>query len=294
MKSLYAFLAALLLFFQTPAHSWWDFGHMVISEIAYEQLEPQVKEKADDLISILAPLNPRTPDFITASCWADDIKDEGINAFWSWHGSAYPYDPDRILSKEKSKAIYDSFKDHDVIYAIKEATLTLKDPNASMFAKALMLRFLLHCVGDIHQPLHCTTLYSKDFVKGDTAGIKFKIKGFTNLDTLHSLWDSIFQLGSDRLERPLTSEGLAKVQEMAKDFQNQYPMKMFPELMELNPIQWRKESHELGAVYAYDGIKPFEVPSEEYQNRCRIIASKQVTLAGYRLGILLNDILKDR
>lgn len=292
MKIWISLIFASALFIQMPVQSWWDVGHMTVSQIAYDQLEPGVKEKADEIITYLAPLNPRTPEFITAACYADDMVDEGMGIFWSWHGSAYPYDMDGVLSRQESKELYDQLRDNDAIYAIKQAIKTLKNPEASQFAKSFMLRFLLHVVGDIHQPLHCTTLYSKDFKNGDTAGTKFKIKGFDNLASLHSLWDSIFDLGKERLERPLTSEGLAKIQNLAADFQSKYPKEMFPDLEEMNPLRWREESHELGEVYAYDGVTPFEEPSQEYQNRCRIIASKQITLAGYRLAILLNDILK--
>jgi hypothetical protein len=55
----------------------------------------------------------------------------------------------------------------------------------------MLLRFLIHLVGDIHQPLHTVVLYTKQFPQGDMGGNKFYVLfPNTTVTTLHMAWDS--------------------------------------------------------------------------------------------------------
>lgn len=53
----------------------------------------------------------------------------------------------------------------------------------------MLFRFLVHLVGDIHQPLHTVSLWDNQFPKGDQGGNLFAIS-FQNISNLHALWDS--------------------------------------------------------------------------------------------------------
>jgi hypothetical protein len=62
--------------------------------------------------------------------------------------------------------------------------------------KSMMMRYLVHVIGDVHQPLHASALYNDGlFVNGDEGGNLFKIQFKDHIDNLHKLWDS----GIDRL-----------------------------------------------------------------------------------------------
>lgn len=66
--------------------------------------------------------------------------------------------------------------------------------------KSMMIRYLTHIVGDIHQPLHTVALFDDDkFKNGDQGGNLFKIKFKGNITGLHQLWDS----GMDLLDNTL-------------------------------------------------------------------------------------------
>ena len=58
------------------------------------------------------------------------------------------------------------------------------------FEKSLLFRYLIHVLGDIHQPLHASSLINEQFPDGDLGGNSFKIKFRDNIENLHKLFDS--------------------------------------------------------------------------------------------------------
>jgi len=68
------------------------------------------------------------------------------------------------------------------------------------FEKSLLMRYLIHVLGDIHQPLHSSTLINEKFPNGDQGGNLFLIKYNENINNLHKLFDS----GADNLGQPIT------------------------------------------------------------------------------------------
>ena len=80
----------LLLFlglFSFNVYGWWDMGHMAVAKIAYQRLKPEIQEEVDRLIGYFAASFPESPDFMTASCWLDDIADQGLTVFAAWIAS---------------------------------------------------------------------------------------------------------------------------------------------------------------------------------------------------------------
>src|SRR5437879_13448435 len=74
--------------------------------------------------------------------------------------------------------------------------------------QATSLRFLLHFVGDIQQPLHCADGYSSAHPTGDAGGNSFSVTGWPNL---HYLWDSGGGYLTDSVSRPLSDTALALI-----------------------------------------------------------------------------------
>ena len=70
------------------------------------------------------------------------------------------------------------------------------------FAQSFNLRLLIHYLGDVHQPLHSSELYSYDFPNGDRGGNSFLIKSDTNpiVTNLHMFWDSIGESEIEEIE----------------------------------------------------------------------------------------------
>ena len=166
-------------------------------------------------------------------------------------------------------------------YLIEKATETLQNKKATAFEKAVMLRLLIHCVADIHQPMHCCSLFNKKFPHGDSGGNRFTLKG--KYANLHLLWDS--GAGAFSENRYLENSFDSKL--IAKELMQKYPRKNFPKTHSV--VKWAKESHKLAIAIAYQ-IKEGSIPSEQYLEKAREVSKRQAALAGYRLAEILNSI----
>ncbi|HEX8833087.1 MAG TPA: S1/P1 nuclease, partial [Abditibacteriaceae bacterium] len=154
----------------TTAHAWWDGGHMVVAQIAHTRLEPKVRARVDALVGQGA--QPRNNTFVTAACWPDDLKDYNVHAYDTWHYTNLPL----VLTGGKPPKVQPNI---DILWAMNQCVNAIKKrkpnpkyPNREILAtpdieKARALRFLIHLVGDVHQPLHSTTLYSAAHPHGD-------------------------------------------------------------------------------------------------------------------------------
>ena len=63
--------------------------------------------------------------------------------------------------------------------------------NDEKIAKSYALRLLIHYMGDLVQPLHCESLFSKEFPQGDKGANDFPLKSHYSVDELHALWDKV-------------------------------------------------------------------------------------------------------
>ncbi len=286
-------LFILFTVISAPAFTWWYSGHMVVAQIAENHLTARAKFHAEELISLLADYYPCSADFITASCWADDIKNSFLD-FSSWHKQLLPYDPTEILSIPQKEQLIAKAKEKGLEYGIKRCVTTLKDSTANYYDKGIALRLLIHLVADAHMPLHCATLYNHHFPNGDRGGTSFALTEILEEESnLHALWDSCFLLDYYEFKRPLTINGKRQIEQIAQEFTLLFPVKsLAEESADLNANNWIRDSYELAKSVAYQGIEPYSAPSPEYMNKGKSVACRQLTLAGYRLSYLLNEIFE--
>ncbi len=272
----------------TASLAWIDTGHMIVAAIAERRLTPVVRKKVDDLLKVGA--TDKAADFITAACWADDKKKEtGTDA---WHYINFHFRADgKPNTNQPAKP--------NIVDAIDNATFTLKNKTKSDAERADALRYLLHFVGDIHQPLHAAALDSDAHPEGDRGGNDFPIvpgELLKNMEqpplNLHALWDTAGgELES--LPRPLAAESLGRILIQADRFATRYPAKRFTrQLAVVDPNQWALESFELARDVAYT-TKPDAAPTDAYMRMCRLFSEQRMVLAGYRLANLLNRILDE-
>jgi hypothetical protein len=173
-------------------------------------------------------------------------------------------------------------------------------------ARAVALCWVLHLVGDIHQPLHAATLFTPDAPAGDAGGNGFFIQ-YRNptdrltIDRLHTFWDGGF--GWDDLEKTVGSQ-FAAVDQLARDVTRRFPPT--PAERGVTAIkEWSDESFQLAKdkAYAVDGVplpgilapgrndpKPRatdfgsgDLLPRKYTGTVRTVAEKRVSLAGHRL-----------
>jgi S1/P1 Nuclease len=172
---------------------------MVISQMAYNYLTPAAKARCDALIAVpLTNASSSTSNFITAAVWADDFKSQLGTAIW--HYIDLPFSLD---GTDTSGFVPASF---DVVQAINLCVSNLASTATTETDKATALRYILHFVGDIQQPLHCSTAISAAHPNGDAGGNGFSLNG--TYGNLHSLWDSGGGYVAAGLSRPLSASGM--------------------------------------------------------------------------------------
>ena len=170
-RSWITFAITLLVLLQTatPAWAWGRLGHRVISRLAEKHLTPKAK-------AAIAELLEPGESLADASTWADDVRGE-MRETAPWHYVDVPLDEPKYDSK------YSGPKVGCVVDKINEFKLVIKDKSKSIEDRRFALRFLIHCLEDMHMPMHVGDNHAKG---GNQTQVRFFDKG-TNM---HSLWDS--------------------------------------------------------------------------------------------------------
>jgi S1/P1 Nuclease len=193
---------ATLLFLCSPAMAWNDKGHMVVAKLAWDKLTPPQRQAAITILKghphyaeFLAANRPDNFDedtwvFLRAATWPDWIRrhhPEAHLSFPKWHYVNLPYVPVGSSLKESDFPAASP----NVVDQIPIAAKKVKDGTAE--DKAIYLCWLLHLVGDIHQPLHCAEMFSERFPEGDRGGNLLLVRiGNGRAQPLHPLWDGLF------------------------------------------------------------------------------------------------------
>ena len=266
---------------------------MIIARIAYEEL------KNNDPVTLLVveqeleALKQFTKEdkhsFVEAAIWHDDIKEVGWTSFTPMHYVETPY-----ITDNYSGDIYN--EPMNVTWAIAQQINALNNTIKPDFNTDAMFsfswRFLIHLIGDIHQPLHAASMYSDYFDGNDKHGRKFKVIYPENksVKQLHQFWDScIDQFGS--MFAPLNDHEWDLIGEYAKQLTYNTPRSKLADRLKIKDYKiWIEESYNLAIEYAYNGITPETKPSQEYIDRSRKLINEQVALAGYRLADMIMTI----
>lgn len=263
----------------SPALAWIDTGHMLVCEIAQRSLNDLAKHKIESLINIGA--TEKTNNFVTASCWADDFK-TAENGPWHYINIHFRNDTQPVTTKPLEQ---------NVVWAIEKFSKEIADPFLDNARKADALRFLLHFVGDIHQPMHSVACDNEAHPEGDRGGNDFtfepfELAGFT-VKNLHFLWDIGGGLYGTTA-RPLVANN--ELTTLADKLMNENPRSSFAALNNRKPADWAEESYKLARGIAYD-LPMITKPSENYLKTAQYVSSRRITLAGYRLADLLNRVI---
>lgn len=288
-------MAAILciLLFAREISAWGPGGHMMVAHIAFARLNPKAKAEAKRLLAIqIKPENitGNSLNFVEASHWPDDLRPVEAFAF-----SLPLHFVDRPFSTDGTPLPTD-LPEKNIITALERYVAVLKSDRASDEKKAQALRFIIHFVGDIHQPLHCATQVTKKFDEGDRGGNFFIIKvrnkaGKTNDVKLHSYWDggigNFPKAGLNFAPPPQKQTRVA-----AARIVTLFPASD-PAWKTGNPFDysgWAAESESLAETVAYAHITPDQIPDKSYKQLALKTARKRVAWGGYRLAELLNTI----
>jgi len=180
----------------------------------------------------------------------------------------------------------------DLKYAKPAGNPTVGPNVDDTFLTSMDLRFLIHYIGDVHQPLHATSRFTADLPNGDRGGNDFPLLKTHGIDELHALWDSMVLFHKTDFKEPLTDFHWETMGTVSKDLRTQFPLEGFGTDFLATPKVWAAESYALAKDFVYVGIKENEWPSEDYLTKGQEIAKERVAKGGYRLALTLIELWK--
>jgi nuclease S1 len=234
---------------------WWDLGHRIVARIAEQRLTPHTREAVRDILE--------GQSLADASVWADNIRQ-------------YRHDADQLhyVNIPLSDKVYDPHRHcpngRCIVAAIAAQERALSSPATSPQDRAEALRFLIHFMGDLHQPLHVAD-------NSDRGGNQRTVYLAGDSTSLHKVWDG--QL----LEHEAESDYL-NVLRREMDTMN------LAALERGTVVDWAMEGHRIAVEHAYrlprDGCI-----GEAYIKASRPIIDHALIAAGVRLAKVLNTVL---
>jgi hypothetical protein len=309
-------LVGALFLWSGRASAWNSHGHMTVAKIAYDQLSDSEKLKIhkilkqhphyEKLLLVGKPRNVAEQEwvFLKAATWPDLVRPGGRKPreITQYHREGWHFLDKPFINPTEA----DDFKE-DELQPKGETILTalprcIADVNEGKtdLDKSVALCWVLHLVGDVHQPLHCATFFSSTFPKGDRGGNSQLVKAHGKVIPLHTWWDAL--IGTS-MRYPVVEASAYEITRDAKYKRAQFKA----ELDRQKLSDWADESFKLARAIAYlDGdLKSqkvphpreegeFEVPDLplSYDTRARNCARGRIALAGYRLADKLKEILE--
>jgi len=301
-------LFVCLLYQETEA--WHAKGHLAVAFVAYQQLTPPIKTRVQALLR----RNPSFDQwqtrlegvsdedkpallFTLAAGWADDIKRDHRYR----NDGNLPIGPEaarNIGYRDKLQHRYWHFvdrpfstdgtalEDPPTVNAQERIELfraTLASTTVSDAVKSYDLVWLAHLVGDVHQPLHCTSRFLAAFPQGDRGGNSVTLSCPGCGSELHGFWDGI--VGE-------TNRGT-----VAATFAHTLAAAPAAAANDTNVAHWITESFDFARSTVYlnppIGVTagPFAV-TPTYRSNALDLGKQQIALAGARLAKLINDNLQ--
>jgi hypothetical protein len=280
MRRLLLLLAALCLP-ASPAFAWWEYGHEMIARIAYLEANPATKAGIDRLLRQSKLLETPTCPARTiaeASIWPDCVKPLGdrFSYAYSWHYQDFdickPFDPKAACADGNC-----------VTRQIERDQRLLADRKVPVRERLMALVFLVHFVGDLHQPLHAA---ERDH---DLGGNKLKVDWGRYHSNLHSVWDGLLP------ERVLTEPPVATPRSLVAGITSADRSRIEAG----KPIDWAEESWKLARDVAYpDALHapacPVAPDARGHLDEADIaklapVIREQMAKGGIRLARMLDD-----
>ncbi len=265
MRSAALFLAlALLATIGTrEAGAWGRSGHRIVGEIAQARLDPKAAAAVAELLA-----GEPEPTLAGVSIWADAVREEAPEFRWTV--------PLHWVNFESGNCSYrapvNCRDDRCVVAAIERFSQQLGDTWLPLAVRRDALKFVVHFVGDAHQPLHAG-------FAADRGGNDFQISILREGWNLHSVWDSLI-IDSLKLE---WRDYAARVEQIPLAPQAQAQVSIN------QPPAWAEESCQI--VQGSDFYPPKHKITGRYLEAKRPQADQRLKLAGERLAALLNRVL---
>ncbi|MEL0631355.1 S1/P1 nuclease [Pseudoalteromonas carrageenovora] len=263
-KIKYSISSALLIsaiFTSSDSYAWGQNGHRIVGKIAESHITDTTKQAITPFLD--------GESLAQISTWPDEMR-SAPGKFWQkqssrWHyinaapGKSFSFDHEHTKNKESVS---------NILEGIHYSMQILTDANSSLDAKQFSLRFLVHLVGDSHQPFHAG--------RGeDRGGNRIKVSFFNEETNLHSLWDT----------KLVENENLSFTE--YAQFIDTNNSELIAQYLQSSPKTWVEESHNLAMkIYKYTND---EIGYSYIYNNTPIVKTR-LQQAGIRLAGLLNAL----
>ena len=255
-------LAFLVLLAAAPAQAWGPQGHEIIALIALKELTPPARGQVTRLLGGPAMM-------VHDANWADEIRDQRRDTA-AWHYVDIP------LEASGYDARRDCRGQDCVVAQIEKDLRVLSNHRAGEAARAEALRFLIHFVADVHQPLHAED-------HDDKGGNQVRVTIGRYRANLHRVWDSevVDALGADpAIEANVLARSITPAQRKS--------------WASGAPAQWANEAHAIARDQIYPplaGRREVRLP-RDYAFRQAPVTRLLLAKAGVRLAFVLNNAFK--
>ncbi|PHS13798.1 MAG: S1/P1 Nuclease [Kangiella sp.] len=248
----------LLLICTTNVLALGQTGHRVTGELAERHINDHTKK------ALKAILGYET--LAEASTWADEMRTDPAE-FWQKTASPYHY---VTVPKGKTYSEVGAPKQGDAVFALNKFSKIVKNKSSTKEEKSLALKFIVHIIGDLHQPLHAGN-------GEDHGGNWVKLKFYRKDTNLHRIWDTnlierrhlSFTEWTNWLDKEISPSDIKKWETN-------------------NPLVWIKESVK---------IRDVVYPKEEsigyaYQYKNMPVIKMRLKQAGIRIAYYLDELFK--
>ncbi|WP_211443151.1 S1/P1 nuclease [Collimonas humicola] len=276
--------AAPLMMASQSALAWGDEGHMVVGLIASNYLTDNVRSQVDAILANDSS-GLTAGDIASEATWADKYRNSHRETA-AWHfvdteisdgdiDAACFGHPSLPANTPASGGVAQDC----VVDKVDQFALELRDPNTDPAERLLALQFLLHFVGDMHQPLHSSDSHDRGG-NDETVSATGIAAG-----KLHAYWDTAFvnKLGTD--QNKVASALIAKITKA-----------QIAQWQQQTPRDWSLEAFDLARTDAYGKLPTpgstgkYKLPASYVSNATSVVAL-QLSRAGVRLAKILNDAL---
>lgn len=236
---------------------WGRVGHRIVARIAAGRLSPKVRREVGTLLGeqSMAEIAP----------WADEVRPDRPETS-NWHYVNIPvidsvYRPDRHCA------------DGCIIKATEAQLAILRDRSQPRERRAEALKYVVHFVGDLHQPLHAGD-------RGDRGGNDVTVWHSLRRTNLHSLWDS----------RLIEAFGKSE-QELVTELEREARTRDTASITRGTIVDWTLESHDVSRDYVYPELPAWHFITQRYVDNAEPIVREQLLRGGVRLAALLEQAL---
>ena len=248
-----ALVAGVFMATLSVAYAWGTQGHQVIALIAQSRLTLQARAEVDRLLA----LEPGET-LASVATWADEHRDQSTA---SLHFVNFP----------RNSCRYDELRDCPeglcVVAAINKEMEVLRS-TAPDDRRLTALKYLVHFVGDVHQPLHAGYL-------DDKGGNMYQLQAFMKGSNLHAVWDTGLIKNLNEEPEPMA----ARLQGLRSTFS----------VTDLDPVTAAQESC---MIVSMPGFYPNRLVELPYIEKYTPVMERRLVAAGARLAGILNSVFK--